>query len=151
MKKKGKDKPVHFAGDFNLDVTRGDDDMFRWFLLSLFFGKPIQSNVAVQTWRLFIERRLDTPWAIAAASHRQLVALLDRGRYTRYDESTARTLHVCMQQLIRDYDGSLWLMLESSENEDEFAKRLQRLHGVGPKVAEIFMRETDESFARRAE
>jgi 3-methyladenine DNA glycosylase/8-oxoguanine DNA glycosylase len=56
-----------------------------------------------------------------------------------------------MDELIRDYDGSLLLMLESSENEDEFAKHLRRLQGVGPKVAEIFMRETEEYFARRVE
>ena len=129
----------------------GDDDIFRWFLLSYLFGKPIQSSVAVQTWKLFIEHNLDTPWAILDTSHRSLVRLLDEGRYTRYDESTARALHVCMRQLIDDYEGSLLLMLENSQDEDEFSKRLQKLYGVGPKTAEIFMRETEEYFARRAE
>jgi 3-methyladenine DNA glycosylase/8-oxoguanine DNA glycosylase len=56
-----------------------------------------------------------------------------------------------MDQLIRDYEGSLILMCESSENEEEFSKRLQKLYGVGPKTAEIFMRETEEFFARRVE
>ena len=56
-----------------------------------------------------------------------------------------------MDRLIREYEGSLWLMLESSADETEFSKRLQKLHGVGPKVAEIFMRETEEAFARRVE
>lgn len=42
-------------------------------------------------------------------------------------------------------------MIESSKDEDELAKRLKELHGVGPKVAEIFMRETEEIFARRIE
>jgi len=79
------------------------------------------------------------------------VHILDEGKYTRYDESTARALLKCMQQLISDYDGSLVLMYESSENEDEFSKRLQKLFGVGPKTAEIFMRETQELFARRVE
>jgi hypothetical protein len=54
------------------------------------------------------------------------VQLLDEGKYTRYDESTARALRQCMEQLIRDYDGSLLLMFESSANEDEFSKRLQK-------------------------
>lgn len=146
-----KPKPIHHASDFELDVLSGDDDMFRWFLLSYLFGKPIQSNVAVNTWKLFIERKLDTPWAILNTSNRALVRLLDEGKYTRYDESTARALHTCMDQLIRDYEGSLILMCESSENEDEFSKRLQKLYGVGPKTAEIFMRETEEFFARRIE
>jgi endonuclease III len=125
--------------------------MFRWFLLSYFFGKPIQSNVAIQTWKLFIARKIDTPWAILDTKHRALVHLLDEGKYTRYDESTARALHICMEQLIRDYEGSLVLMYESSMNEDEFSKRLQKLYGVGPKTAEIFMRETEELFAQRVE
>lgn len=146
-----KPKPIHHAADFGLDVTSGDDDMFRWFLLAYLFGKPIQSAVAANTWRLFIDRQLDTPWAILQTPHRQLVRLLDEGKYTRYDETTARALHTCMERLIRDYEGSLLLMYESSENEEEFSKRLQELYGVGPKTAEIFMRETEELFARRVE
>lgn len=148
---KSKQKPVHHADEFGLDITRGDDDMFRWFLLCYLFGKPIQSNVAVQTWQLFIDHGYDTPWAITQAKGRSLVHLLYEGKYTRYAESTARGFRTCMEQLIRDYDGSLVLMFEYSQDEDEFAKRLRKLHGVGPKVAEIFMRETEELFARRIE
>ncbi|MBI3889237.1 DNA methylase [Candidatus Saccharibacteria bacterium] len=146
-----KPKPVHHAEDFGLDVTSGDDDLFRWFLLSYLFGKPIQSKVAANTWQLFIERKIDTPWAILEMRPRALVQLLDEGKYTRYDEVMTRALRTCMEQLIQMYDGSLMLMLESSETEDEFSKRLQKLYGVGPKTAEIFMRETEELFARRVE
>lgn len=141
----------HFAVDFDLDIMSGDTDMFRWFLLCYLFGKPIQSDVSVATWRLFVGAELDTPWAIAEASDRQLVQLLHRGGYTRYQHVTAHGLKVCMNQLLRDYDGSLPLMLENSLDEDEFSKRLQQLYGVGPKIAEIFMRETEEIFARRVE
>jgi len=42
-------------------------------------------------------------------------------------------------------------MIECSESEEQFSKRLQKLYGVGPKVAEIFMRETEELLARRIE
>jgi endonuclease III len=150
-RKANKQKPMHFAADFELDITSGDDDMFKWFLLSYLFGKPIQSNVAINTWKVFIARQLDTPWAILNTPHRSLVHIFDEGKYTRYDESMARALRKCMQQLIDGYEGSLVLMYESSENEDEFSKRLQKLYGVGPKTAEIFMRETEELFARRVE
>jgi len=146
-----KPKPIHYAEDFGLDVTSGDDDLFRWFLLSYLFGKPIQSTVAANTWRLFIDRQVDTPWAILNLSHWELVTILDEGKYTRYDEVTARGLRRCMEQLVNDYEGSLVLMLDSSEDEDQFSKRLQMLYGVGPKTAEIFMRETEELFARRVE
>ena len=144
-------RPVHHASDYGLDVTSGDDDMFRWFLLSYLFGKPVQSTVAAQTWQLFIDHKIDTPWAILDLTPRRLVMLLDEGKYTRYDEVMTRALRRCMEQLINDYEGSLMLMYELSESEDEFSKRLQLLFGVGPKTAEIFMRETEELFARRAE
>jgi endonuclease III len=141
----------HFAADFDLDVLSGDADMFSWFLLCYLFGKPIQSDAAIATWKLFRAKKIDTPWAIAQASDHRLVGLLHKGGYSHYQHVTARGLQLCMGRLIREYDGSLFLMLENSIDEDEFSKRLQELHGVGPKVAEIFMRETEEAFARRAE
>lgn len=144
-------RKVHTAAEFNLDVTSGDNDMFRWFLLCYLFGKPIRSESAVITWKLFIQKKLDTPWAIADASELQLVRILHAGGYTRYQHVTARALKECMERLIREYEGSLHYMLESSVDEEEFSKRLQKLYGVGPKVAEIFMRETEEVFARRIE
>lgn len=142
---------IYTTTELGLNVLSGDDDLFRWFLLAYLFGKPIQASVALQTWHVLLAHRLDTPWAILETKHRRLVQLLDEGKYTRYDESTARGLHTCMEQLIRDYEGSLILMIESSEHEEELSKRLQMLFGVGPKTSEIFMRETEEFFARRVE
>lgn len=141
----------HSASELDLDPLSGDTDMFRWFLLCYLFGKPIQSVVAVTTWKLFIDKKMDTPWAILEASDHQLVRLLHKGGYTRYQHVTAHGLQVCMDRLIREYEGSLFFMLDSSLDEEEFSKRLQKLYGVGPKIAEIFTRETEEFFARRVE
>lgn len=141
----------HTADEFGLDVLSGDMDMFRWFLLCYLFGKPIRSETAVDTWRLFIDNKLDTPWAIVEASERKVTSVLHAGGYTRYEHVTAHGLKVCMDKLIREYEGSLLLMLDSSADDAEFSKRLQKFHGVGPKVAEIFARETEEYFARRVE
>ena len=146
-----KARKEHTASEFDLDVMSGDTDMFRWFLLCYLFGKPIQSRVAVTTWKLLIDKKFDTPWAIADASDHKLVRLLHRGGYTRYQHVTAHGLKVCMERLIREYEGSLLLMVENSLDEDEFSKRLQELYGVGPKIAEIFAREIEEIFARRVE
>lgn len=151
MKARKAPKPRHNAADFDLDVLSGDDDMFRWFLLTYLLGKPIQSTVSVKTWKLFIDRKLDMPWAILDLSNTQLVSLLHQGGYTRYQHVMTRALKTCMEQLVRRYDGSLYQMLEASLNEEELSKRLQELYGVGPKTAEIFMRETEEYFARRNE
>lgn len=144
-------RPLHHASDYELDVIDNDDDLFRWFLLTFLLGKPIQSSVAVKTWRLFLDNDLDFPWAIIDLKDSKLTHLLRQGGYTRYQHVMTFALKTCMQQLVNDYDGSLMLMIELSENEDELSKRLQKLYGVGPKTAEIFMRETDEYFARRIE
>lgn len=144
-------KKQHTAAEFDLDVFRSEDDLFRWFLLCYLLGKPIQSGVAVQTWRLFIERGFDTPWTLMQTSNHTLARLLVEGKYTRYNHVMADALQKMSRQLINMYDGSLLLMISSSENEDEFSKRLQELYGVGPKTAEIVGRETAEFFARRNE
>lgn len=141
----------HHPDDFNLDVLGSDLDLFRWFLLVFLIGKPIQSPVAVRNWQLLVERQLDTPWALLEIERTRLVRLLDEGKYTRYDEKTATALRTCAQQLIDWYDGSLMLLVESSIDEDECAQRLQKFYGVGPKTAEIFLRGTEEIFAKRVE
>lgn len=146
-----KQPKTHTAAEFELDVLSSDLDMFRWFLLCYLFGKPIRSETSVETWRLFIKYALDTPWAITSAPESRLVRALHAGGYTRYQHVTARGLQRCMEQLISMYEGSLLLMLEQSQDEDEFTQRMQKLHGVGPKVAEIFSREIEEHFAQRIE
>ena len=146
-----KARQIHTAADFDLDILSSDTDMFRWFLLCYLFGKPIQSGVAVTTWKLFIKKKLDTPWAILESSEHALVRVLHEGGYTRYQHVTAHGLKVCMDLLVRENEGSLLLMLESSMDEAEFSKRLQKLYGGGPKIAEIFTKETEEAFARRVE
>lgn len=77
----------------------------------------------------------------------ELVKVVNTGGYTRYQHVTARGLLICMERLVSFYDGSLFLMLENSQDESEFSKRLQELHCIGTKVAEIFKRETQEVFA----
>lgn len=144
-------RPVHHASDFDLEVIDNEEDLFKWFLLTFLLGKPIQSTVAVKTWHMFIDSKLDFPWAIVHMKDRKLTSLLRQGGYTRYQHVMTYALKTCMKQLIDFYDGSLLLMIEQSENEDELSKRLQKLYGVGPKTAEIFMRETEEYFARRIE
>jgi endonuclease III len=144
-------RPVHHPEDFGLDVMSGDADLFRWFLLTYLLGKPIQSTVAVRTWQLFIDRKVDIPWAILQMSDTQLVALLHRGGYTRYQHVMTHALKIAMKQLVDFYEGSLQQMIEESYDEAELSKRLQKIFGVGPKTAEIFMRDTEEFFARRVE
>jgi hypothetical protein len=103
-KRARKPRPVHYPSDFDLDVMSGDDDLFRWFLLTYLLGKPIQSTVAVRTWKLFIERKLDLPWAILSMPDRALTAVLHQGGYTRYQHVMTKALKTSMQQLVDFYE-----------------------------------------------
>jgi endonuclease III len=136
------------ADDLGITVEKKELQLFRWFLASYLFGKRIQQNVARQTWEVFMEHGIDTPKKIAGQSWQQLVALLSEGNYRRYGESTARSLLEMAHQLVRDYHGNLLNMYNDCDDDKEFVSRLQKLKGVGPKTAEIFMREAQPVLVR---
>lgn len=129
------------AEDLGLKVEKKERVLFKWFLASYLFGKRIQQDIARQTWEVFMKHGIDTPKKIANQSRQQLVELLGEGHYRRYDESMAHNLIEMSRQLIRGYHGNLLNMYDKSDNCKDFAKELQKLKGVGPKTADIFMRE----------
>jgi 3-methyladenine DNA glycosylase/8-oxoguanine DNA glycosylase len=50
-----------------------------------------------------------------------------------------------MRALITDYDGSVSRLVRTASTKADVSERLQRFKGVGPKTAEIFLREIPES------
>ncbi|MDB5177118.1 MAG: methylase [Candidatus Saccharibacteria bacterium] len=129
------------AQDLGIKVEKKERELFKWFLASYLFGKRIQQDIARHTWELFMSHGIDSPQRIANHSWQQLVDLLGKGNYKRYDESTAHNLLDMAHALIRENHGSLLNMYDCSGGEKDFMKNLQKLKGVGPKTAEIFMRE----------
>jgi endonuclease III len=127
-----------------LDLASGDEkEVFKWFLACFLCAKPIQQQIAVRTWEVFLDQGYDTPEAFLNASWQQLVNLLGEGGYRRYDESTATNLHETMRVLVDTYNGKITDMHGQSRDRNDFTARLQELKGVGPKTVEIFMREVD--------
>lgn len=129
------------AEDLGLTIEKKERVMFKWFLASYLFGKRIQQDIARQTWEVFMKHGVDTPKKIANHSWQQLVDLLGEGHYRRYDESMAHHMIEMSRQLMRDYHGNILTMFDCCNDEKEFTKKLMKLKGVGPKTAEIFMRE----------
>lgn len=136
------------ANDLGLKVERKERELFKWFLASYLFGRRIQHDVARQTWEVFMKHGIDTPKKIAGQSRQRLVELLGEGHYRRYDESTAHGMLDMARTLVRDYHGNLLNMFDGCADEKEFMKKLQSLKGVGPKTAEIFMREAQPVLVR---
>jgi 3-methyladenine DNA glycosylase/8-oxoguanine DNA glycosylase len=50
-----------------------------------------------------------------------------------------------MRALIADYDGSVARLVRTARTRAEVSERLQRFKGVGPKTAEIFLREVPDA------
>lgn len=114
---------------------------FKWFLASLLFGKPIQEGVAMNTFRLFMQKKVDTPDKILKTGWNQLVKILDDGGYVRYDFSTATKLLEIMKKLKQDYSGKITNIHKKAKDSNDLEKRLIEFKGVGPITVNIFLRE----------
>ena len=106
----------------------------------LLFGKPIQQEVAKNTYLEFQKERLLTPKKIIDAGWDRLVEILDRGHYVRYDFSTATKLIEISKELFEIY-GTITNLLKSSKNERDLQKKLQNFKGIGQVTAGIFIRD----------
>ena len=132
-----------FAEDLHINLpSHQESEYFKWFLACLLFGKPVQQEVARHAFVELVENEhIDSPSAILDAGWDKLVDVLDRAHYVRYDFSTADKLLDVSNALKEEYDGKMKTLLEGCESLDEIAKRLQEFKGVGPKTAEIFLRD----------
>lgn len=129
------------ASDLGIDLsTQREAPYFQWFLACLLFGKPIQQEVARRTYLEFVKEGIVTPDAILQAGWDRLVGILDRGHYTRYDFSTATKL-LDAAQYVKEHTGTLLALVHACHSRDELFSRLQEVKGVGPKTAEIFLRD----------
>lgn len=138
------------AKDLNIDVSKGDEgELFKWFLASFLFGKRIQQEIAVEAYRVIVEKhKRDTPRKLCNCSWQELVDMLGEGHYVRYDESTAERLLKLCEKLNKEYGGKIGSIQQASENRKDFEKRLREFEGVGPKTVEIFMREAAKVWYR---
>jgi len=129
------------AIDLGIDLaSRKEEELFKWFLACLLFGKPIQTNIAEQAYRRLLGAGLLPPDAILRAGWDELVRLLDEAHYVRYDFSTATKLLEISEELKRRY-GNVTNLLVQSKTPRELSRRLQEFKNVGPVTSKIFLRE----------
>lgn len=133
------------ANDLKIDLKSGKEkEFFSWFLASYLFGKRIQQEVAIRTWRVFKKAGLTSAYKIRNKSWQELVDLLGKGHYVHYDESMASNLLEMSEFLIANYKGKITNIHKIAEDKRDFIKKLQEIKGVGPKTTEIFLREASE-------
>jgi len=120
--------------------SKKEEELFKWFLACLLYGKPIQQQVAERAFLMLAAARLLSPDAILLAGWDELVRRLDEAHYVRFDFSTAtKLLHVSKE--LKERYGSLTNLLAESKTPAELSRRLQELKYIGPATARIFLRE----------
>jgi len=129
------------ALDIDLSMAK-DEEVFKWFLVSLLFGAPITESAAIKTYGCFRKHKVLTPKKILATGWDRLVKILDEGSYTRYDFKTADKLLLVMTNLIEKYGGSLTRLHDQALDSRDLEKRIKELgKGIGNVTVSIFLRE----------
>jgi endonuclease III len=128
------------AADLGIDPGT-DQGMFDWFLASLLFGRPVPQSTAASAYAKFIADGWNTPEHFTADDHHPLWHELWDGGYHRMSSVMSEELRDVMRALIADWGGSVARLVRTSSSRQEISSRLQSFKGVGPKTAEIFLRE----------
>jgi hypothetical protein len=132
------------AADLGID-TATDQGLFDWLLASLLFGRPVPHQAAVSAFRKFKEDGWDSPDLFTANDHHRLWHELWEGDYHRMSSVMSEELRDVMRALIADYGGSVGRLVRTASTREEVSQRLQSFKGVGPKTAEIFLREIPDA------
>jgi endonuclease III len=142
MARKRKARSQRKIGPGDLGIRLGsekEEELFKWLLACLLFGKPIQAEVAARAYRSLAAKGLVSPQAILRAGWDELVRILDEAHYVRYDFSTATKLLEISQELRERYGGVKELIAQA-ETPRALSAKLQEIKHVGPVTARIFLR-----------
>ena len=122
---------------------RKEEELFKWFLFCLLFGKPIHGKIAINAYQEFLKNNLTSPEKILDAGWDNLVEILDQAHYVRYDFSTATKLLEIFEELLINYEGKMSNILKTSRSKHDLRRQLEKLKGVGPVTASIFSKWVD--------
>lgn len=132
---------IPFSSSLGINLQEGsEEEIFKWFLASVLFGKRIPLRIAARTYEQFKANDVLTPKAITDTGWDGLVKILDDGGYVRYDFSTASKLLSLVEQLQQKY-GSLTELHRQAKNARDLEQKLMEFKGIGPVTTNIFLRE----------
>jgi len=130
-----------YSETLGIDLESGkEQEIFKWFLGSILFGRRISEKIAIKTYSEFVKHGVTTPDKILETGWDGLVRILDDGGYVRYDFSTATRLLEIANTLMERYGGLIELYKAAADARD-LEKRLQEFKGIGPVTTNIFLRE----------
>lgn len=130
-----------FSSELGIELDRGPEEVERWALAATLFGARISAAIAMRTYRELRAAGIATLAQAAMRPEAQLVELLDRGGYARYDFRTAAKLRQIGAALRRRGDGSVWSLLAGAQSYAELTAKLKELPGWGDVTVALFLRE----------
>jgi hypothetical protein len=121
------------AKELGIDLCWADPvEIQKWFLATLLFGVRISEKIAAKTYTEFQSAGRISPQKILNAGWNELVRLLGRGGYKRYDFKTADKLLEISNILLQDYAGDLNVLHCLALDEPDLERRIKRRgKGVG--------------------
>jgi len=123
-------------------LSKREEEITKWFLASILYGKPIRESSATKTYLVFRSQNILTVDKVLNTGWDGLVNMLDEGGYTRYDFSTATKLLNVFGELKKRYGGSFWKLYNSSKDSRDLERKLKALgKGVGDTTISIFLRD----------
>jgi hypothetical protein len=132
-----------YARELGIDLScRNSAEIHKWFLAAILFGARISGKIAAKTYVEFARGGVVSSETILTAGWNELVRILGRGGYARYDFKTADKLLEVSNTLLREYAGDLNTLHRHAADQSDLERRLKQLgKGVGDVTVNIFLRE----------
>lgn len=132
-----------YARELGIDLSGSDSaEIAKWFLAAILFGARIPGKTAAKTYAEFNRAGLVSSEKILNAGWNELVKLLGRGGYKRYDFKTADKLLAVSHRLLQEYAGDLNGLHRMAADQPDLERRIKQLgKGIGDITTNIFLRE----------
>jgi hypothetical protein len=132
-----------YARELGISLSQSDStEVHKWFLAAVLFGARISGKTAAKTYAEFARVGVLSPEQLMQAGWNELVRILGRGGYTRYDFKTADKLLEVSSTLLREYAGDLNSLHRLAADQPDLERRLKQLgKGIGDVTVNIFLRE----------
>ncbi|SUE03538.1 Uncharacterised protein [Prescottella equi] len=92
-----------FAEEARITLKDTPKPLFQLLVLSMLLSSRISADIATRAARELFAAGWRTPDTMEAAPRAEVIAALQRGRYTRYDESTATRLRKMAHRVTAEY------------------------------------------------
>ena len=127
-----------FPDTFSIDLRSGDRAFARWLLASILYAKPMPEDVVSEAFNTMESKGMVDAASIATTGWNQIVGILQKSGFTRYDFTTASEVRDAFKDLVELYDGKLSKLYEDATDSADLERRVREL-GKGLSPVELFI------------